>query len=148
MAIAIRSAGAGDSALIAALLDQLGYPAQAGEVATRLEYWLGDPHSALLVAEMAGIVVGVAALHALPLLEHTARRGRLVALVVHDRVRGQGIGKALMEAVEERARELGCHDMEITSARDRAVAHRFYAGLGYDDVCGRAARFVKALHSA
>jgi GNAT superfamily N-acetyltransferase len=145
MAIMIRVAVVGDSPRIAELLDQLGYPSSADDVEVRLEYWLGDPRSVLLVAEAEGVVVGVAAVHAFPLLEHTARRGRLVALVVDDHCRGQGVGKALVEEAEHRARELGCHDMEITSSRHRTGAHQFYAGLGYDDACGHAARFVKPL---
>ncbi|HEY8478387.1 MAG TPA: GNAT family N-acetyltransferase [Spirillospora sp.] len=78
-----------------------------------------------MAAEAGGGVAGVAALHALTLLEHTGRRGRLVALVVDDRVRGRGIGRALMLAAEDHARRLGCRDMEITSARNRSAAHAF-----------------------
>ncbi len=145
MTATIRTAGTDDSPRIAALLDQLGYPADAGEVTTRLAHWRDDPNSVLLVAEMDGRVVGVAATHAFPLLEYSARRGRLVALVVDDAVRGQGAGRALVEAAEQSARELGCRDMEVTSSRDRAAAHAFYARLEYEDVCGRAARFLKTL---
>ncbi|RFS82032.1 GNAT family N-acetyltransferase [Actinomadura spongiicola] len=145
MAIEIRSAGVDDASRITVLLDQLGYPTEPADVAARLEYWLEDPQSTLLVAETEGVVAGVAAMHAFPLLEHTARRGRLVALVVDDRVRGQGIGRALVDAAEDRARRLGCRDMEITSSRNRSLAHQFYAGIGYDDACGSAARFVKTL---
>jgi hypothetical protein len=50
-----------------------------------------------------------------------------------------------MDRVEREARGLGCRDLEITSARDRVAAQRFYFGLGYEDVCGRAARFLKSL---
>ena len=145
MAITIRTAVPADSSPLASLLGQLGYPARPRDVEARVEYWLEDPNSALVVAEMADAIAGVAALHVFPLFEHTARRGRLVALVVDDAFRGQGIGRALMEAAEGRARSLGSHDMEITSARDRVAAHEFYAAMGYEDVCARAARFMKRL---
>lgn len=143
--IAIRPVGAGDAPVLTGLLTELGYPAAPDEVAARLEYWLSDPWSRLLAAEVNGRVAGIAALHAIPLLEHTGRRARLVALVVSDAYRGQGTGHALVDAAEQAARDLGCRDMEITSARDRAVAQRFYARLGYDDVSDRAARFMKSL---
>jgi hypothetical protein len=52
---------------------------------------------------------------------------------------------ALVEGAEQAARDLGCRDMEITSARARAVAQRFYAQLGHGDVSDRAARFMKLL---
>ncbi|MFI0483915.1 GNAT family N-acetyltransferase [Actinomadura sp. 9N215] len=157
MAFAIRPAVAGDSPGITVLLDQLGYPADADDVATRVAHWLDEPNSALLVATAdgdeadagagvgAGVVAGVAALHALLMLDRSGRRGRLVALVVDDAVRGQGIGRALLEAAERSARDLGCRDMEITSSRRRVAAHAFYTRLGYADICDRSARFVKDL---
>ncbi|WP_414688862.1 GNAT family N-acetyltransferase [Mycobacterium sp.] len=104
-----------------------------------------DSESRLLVAEVYGHVSGVAAMHAIPLVEYTGRRARLVALVVAQSVRAQGVGRALMKAAEEAARDLGCRDMEITSARNRIVAQRLYTDLGYEDVSDRAARFVKLL---
>lgn len=107
--------------------------------------WARDPHSALLVACAGDVVAGMAALHAFPLIEYSARRGRLVALVVDSAFRGRGIGRALVAAAEDSARLLGCRDMEITSARYRGAAQELYAGLGYDDVCGRSARFTKML---
>lgn len=84
-------------------------------------------------------------MHAVPLLEHTGRRARLVALVVGQSVSARGVGRALMKAIEEAARDLGCRDVEITSARNRTVAQRFYADLGCDDVSDHAARFMKLL---
>jgi len=145
MTIVIRPADVGDARPIAALLAELGYPTSVDDVVTRMRYWLQDPQNRLLVAEVSDRVSGVAAFHAMPLLEHTGRRGRLVALVVTGACRGQGVGHALVEAAEHAARKLGCRDMEITSARDRALAQRFYARLGYDDVSARAARFMKLL---
>lgn len=141
----IRPADMSDAPPIATLLSELGYPAGTDDVAVRLGYWLEDAQSRLLVAEVNGHISGVAAMHAIPLLEHTGRRARLVALVVRDALRAQGVGRALVKAAEQAARDLSCRDMEITSARDRAVAQRFYARLGYNDVSGRVARFMKLL---
>jgi N-acetylglutamate synthase-like GNAT family acetyltransferase len=94
MTTVIRPAGVGDVPVIAALLGELGYPTGPDEVTVRLAYWLDDPHSTLLVTEVNGQVSGVAAVHAIPLLEHTGRRGRLVALVVGDAFRSLGVGRA------------------------------------------------------
>lgn len=145
MALTIRPAVAADSSGITVLLGQLGYPAAADDVAARVDLWLDEPNSALLVATVSGAVAGVAALHALLMLDHAARRGRLVALVVDDAVRRQGIGRALLDAAEHAARELGCRDMEITSSRHRTAAHAFYTRLGYTDICTQSARFVRDL---
>jgi N-acetylglutamate synthase-like GNAT family acetyltransferase len=139
MATLIRKAETTDVPHIAPLLGQLGYPARPGEVEPRVAAWTKDPYSVLVVAEVDGAPAGVAAMHAFPLLEHSVRRGRLVALVVDDSVRGQSVGRALLEASEPSARDLGCRDMEVTSSRTRTAAPEFYARLGYDDACGRAA---------
>jgi GNAT superfamily N-acetyltransferase len=145
MTTTIRPAGTGDVARLTVLLEQLGYPADEARVRARLDDWLTDPRSVLVVAEAAGLVSGVAAFHAMPLLEQDGRRGRLVALVVDDSCRGQGVGRALVAEVEREARRLGCRELEVTSTRTREAAHSFYRGLGYDDVCARSARFVKPL---
>ena len=111
----------------------------------RLDYWLGDPSNHLVAAEGGGDLIGVAALGVLPMLEVTGRLGRLLALVVDERCRGQGVGQALVMAVEELARAAGCVRMEITSSRYRTKTHEFYQQLGYEDVCNSSARLVKSL---
>ena len=148
MTITIRAAGDADAARISVLLGQLGHPAGEARVRARLDDWQGDRRSVLVVAEVAGRVSGVAAFHAMPLLEHDGRRGRLVALVVDESCRGQGVGRALVAHVEREAHRLGCRELEITGNRAREAAHGFYRGLGYDDVCARSARFLKALDRA
>jgi GNAT superfamily N-acetyltransferase len=145
MAIRIRPTETADAAAIAELLTQLGYPATADDVVARLQYWFADERSRVIAAEIDGDLVGVAAVHAVPLLEHTGSRGRLVALVVDEASRRQGVARALVAAAEREAAELGCLEMEITSARDRYAAHDLYSRLGYEDACTRAARFVRPL---
>ncbi|WP_199564900.1 GNAT family N-acetyltransferase [Spongiactinospora rosea] len=68
-------------------------------------------------------------MHAFPLIEYSARRARLVALVVDDALHGKGVGRVLVEAAEEQARAWGCRDLEITSSRYRTGAHAFLRGL-------------------
>ncbi|MFE9960525.1 GNAT family N-acetyltransferase [Micromonospora sp. NPDC005299] len=134
-----------DAPRLAVLLGQLGYPAEDSAVNERLDYWLNDPTSALIGADMGGELAGVAALHVSPLLEVTGKWARLVALVVDEQHRGKSIGRCLVEAAESRARELGCLRMEVTSSRKRERAHRLYRQHGYEDVCERSARFMKLL---
>jgi GNAT superfamily N-acetyltransferase len=143
--IDVRPVRPSDASEVAELLTQLGYPADSDQVRGRLDRWLHDQHGAVMVAELNGVVAGVAALHSMPLLEHDESRGRLVALVVDQAYRRHGVGRALMAWAEQEARRLGCHQMEITSSRYREEAHRFYGELGYEDVCGRSARLMKDL---
>ncbi|MEE6257044.1 GNAT family N-acetyltransferase [Plantactinospora sonchi] len=145
MTIRIRTVERRDAARVAELLGQLGYPTAAIEAGERLDYWLTDPASLLVGADEDGLLVGVAALHVIPVLEITGRFGRLVALVVDERRRGAGVGRLLVEEVERRARQAGCLFMEVTSSRHRDAAHRFYQGLGYEETSARKARFTRFL---
>lgn len=134
-----------DAVRLAVLLGHLGYPTDEPTVRERLRYWLDDPASVLIGADEGGDLIGVAALHVMPMLEVSGKLGRLLALVVDDSRRGRGVGRSLVAAAEDRARAAGCLRMEITSSRHRVRTHEFYQRLGYEDRCASSARFLKAL---
>jgi GNAT superfamily N-acetyltransferase len=73
---------------------------------------------------------------------------RIVALAVDTDHQRSGLARRLLGAVEAWARELGCRDLEITSARSRDGAHAFYEALGFTNQYERSARFKRALSSA
>ena len=52
--------------------------------------------------------------------------------VVPDR-RGQGVGRALMEAAIDLARERGAGDMHVCTSEDDVAARRLYESLGFDN---------------
>jgi ribosomal protein S18 acetylase RimI-like enzyme len=56
--------------------------------------------------------------------------------VVPDR-RGHGLGRALMEAAIELARERGADYMDLGTAEDDAAARALYESLGFDNRGGR-----------
>lgn len=141
----IRHCRPQDAPDIAPLLAQLGYPAAPDHVTRRVHEWAAGPERHLLVADVDQTVAGLAALCLIPLIHRDQPLARLVALVVDDRHRGTGIGHALLDRAEQIAQQSGCDEMEITSNRSRDVAHRFYRSHGYDDWCGRSARFRKQL---
>jgi ribosomal protein S18 acetylase RimI-like enzyme len=142
----VRPAQPGDAPQVAALLVELGYPDNpAAEIRQRLAMWERETASLALVAERQGQVVGIIAVAAIPYLEREGRRGRIVVLVVSSACRGQGIGRRLVDAVEEAARELDCVTMEVTSSRSRTESHSFYRNLGYEDGGDRSARYIKEL---
>jgi GNAT superfamily N-acetyltransferase len=86
----------------------------------------------VLVAEVDGQVVGVCQLI---VFRHLQNRGGLCAEVesvhVHPDQRGHGIGGVLLRAVVQRARDLGCYRIQLTSNNERPAAHRFYERLGF-----------------
>jgi GNAT superfamily N-acetyltransferase len=87
----------------------------------------------VLVAEAGGQVVGTCQLI---VLRHLQVRGGLCAEIesvhVHPDHRGHAIGTLLMGAAVQRARELGCYRVQLTSNRARPEAHRFYERLGFE----------------
>ncbi len=93
----------------------------------------GNPRRELLVAEYDGDVVGTAALYIIPNLSHGATPYALVEnLVVNHKYRRKGIGKKLMEYTIVRARQEGCHRIELGSDKRREEAHRLYRSLGFE----------------
>jgi GNAT superfamily N-acetyltransferase len=57
--------------------------------------------------------------------------GEFRMLAVHPRGRGRGVGQALAELCERRAREHGATAMVLSSLPGMASAHRVYGRLGY-----------------
>jgi N-acetylglutamate synthase-like GNAT family acetyltransferase len=136
MAVEVREAMRGDQAAITDLLRELGYPTRVHVVAERLDRLERDPASWMWVASDGGRVVGLAALHVMPLVQR-GPLGRLTAIVVGDGARRRGVGRALIGRVEQRARAEGCESMEVTTADRRSEAHAFYAELGFEQASRR-----------
>ena len=131
MDLTIRDARLEDSAAIAALLDQLGYPADAAAVARRLERLqiVGDR---VVVADVDGAVAGLAHLQVTPAIEYDRPAAKLAALVVDEAARGRGVGRALIDEVEREARARGCVLLYLTTSERRAAAHAFYEDVGLE----------------
>jgi GNAT superfamily N-acetyltransferase len=141
VSVTIRDARAADAQAIANLLGQLGYPTEAESVPSRLERLLivGDR---VVVAELDEQVVGLAQLHVSPTIEHEQRAAKLSALVVDESHRGEGIGRALIEAMEAEARARRCLLLFLTTSGRRDDAHEFYRRVGLEET-GK--RFAKTL---
>ena len=126
-----RKAGPADSAFIAELVAQLGYPAAVDETRGRMER-LDQDGQILFVAELDGELAGIAALQIYPVLVQDAPICRLAVLAVAERMRRRGIGRALTLAVEEEARRSGCDRVVLDSAVWRDEAHEFYRSRQYE----------------
>jgi GNAT superfamily N-acetyltransferase len=91
-----------------------------------------DPAHLLVVAELAGEVVGTMQLSFLPgLARRGALRAQVEAVRVAESTRGSGLGAAMMQWAIEEARKRGCALVQLTSDKSRADAHRFYQRLGF-----------------
>jgi GNAT superfamily N-acetyltransferase len=136
----IRRASREDVAAIVKMLadDPLGAKREAYAVPLPENYYAafdaidGSPDNELIVAEHNGSVVGVLQLTFIPYLTY---RGGWRALVEGVRVapemRSSGVGRKLFEWSIDRARERGCHLLQLTTDKARPDALRFYQSLGF-----------------
>ncbi len=138
----VRLAVARDAGWVADLLGELGYPNTAEFASRKLTELTRSATDTVLVAEKEGQVVGVAHLHTAELFHEPGKIGRLMAIAVASGFRRLGIGRDLMQAIEDAARQASCVRMELSSGLQRDDAHRFYQRLGYQE---RSKRFVKSL---
>ena len=130
--VTIRQATLSDVSAVARLVTQLGYPTSAIQMEGRLQAMLARPDYVLFLAEADHIVVGLAGAYLTLGLEIDNPYGRLTGLVVDEGWRGQGIGRLLLETVEDWLKQRGAPLLLITSGLHRAEAHEFYRHLGYD----------------
>jgi GNAT superfamily N-acetyltransferase len=131
MDLTIRDAQAADAEQIAGLLAQLGYPAQPRAVEARLER-LAIVGDRIVVADLDGGAVGLAHLQVAPAIERDRPAAKIGALVVDEAHRGRGIGRALLQALEDEARSRGCELLFVTTAERRDDAHAFYERVGLE----------------
>ncbi len=95
-----------------------------------LEHIVDDPQTYLFVARDAGRVVGMLTLATF--LIPTAWRAWIEDVVVDDASRGKGVAAALVQAALDRATEIGCRTVDLTSRPDRDAANRLYARMGFE----------------
>lgn len=67
-------------------------------------------------------------------LDHyPAKEGKIVELVVSEKHRGGGIGRILMEKIEEYFREQNCEYIRVGCFAQNTGTHSFYEKCGYGD---------------
>ena len=77
-----------------------------------------------------GAIVGVSTLAVFRI--PTARRAWIEDVITDEAARGQGVGEELTRAMLDRARELGCTTVDLTSRPSREVANRLYRRVGFE----------------
>lgn len=138
--LTIRRAARADLPAIVRLLadDELGRRRERSADPLPASYYAAfaaidaDPAHELVVVERAGEIVGTLQLTVLPYLTYQGgTRAQIEAVRVARRYRDLGIGRSLFEWAIERARERGCHLVQLTTNATREDAQRFYARLGF-----------------
>jgi GNAT superfamily N-acetyltransferase len=142
--VIIRDAQKGDVEELTSLMTDLGYPTTLEEFTTRFENISAHPDYRTIVAEIGNEIVGMAGLSKNIFYEMNGNYMRILAFVVKQSSRKLGIGKILIEASEDWAKEQGLHTVVISSGNraERDAAHVFYQKMGY---AIKSSGFVKKL---
>lgn len=98
------------------------------------KYWINllDDGVYLFVAKVNGNFVGTVQLHQC-LKENGRHRGEVARLMVHSDFRRRGIGRLLMDAVENKAKSLNL-SLLLLDTRDGDVSNNLYKNLDYIEV--------------
>lgn len=120
-------------------LYRLEQSAFTGDRFSRRQLWhlLNRAHALTLVAETPGAegetgrLLGYGAL----LFRRGSRRARLYSFCVHPEARGQGLGRRLVEALEQEALARGAERLGLEVRADNRVALGLYRRLGFRLEC-------------
>jgi ribosomal protein S18 acetylase RimI-like enzyme len=92
---------------------------------TDIQRKLSIQRELFLVASVGSEVVGTA------MAGYDGHRGWVYYVAVGPAYRGRGIGRSLMQNVEDRLRSLGCPKLNLQVRASNSEAVRFYEKLGY-----------------
>ncbi len=140
--MSIRPMKPADSEAVSLLSHQLGYPMNEETTRARIELIMAQPDHAAFVVESGGEVVGWIHLTVSHSLVTDTSNVEIAGLVVDERFRGHGLGKALVARAEQWTLERDLTDLKLRSATKRTEAHQFYQNLGFAIVKTQA-RFEK-----
>lgn len=146
--VAVRQAGPGDAAVVAALVARLlsalrGQPVDAGPLAAPAGHWLGEPERFVAFLAHADAdaggeseAIGVLTLSTGVSLYARGPFGVIAELYVEPAHRSSGVGAALLERARAHGRARGWDRIEVgapdASAWARTVA--FYRGNGFSEI--------------
>lgn len=129
----IRQATEDDLTDLIYLMKELGYPTTLEKLKLRYRPLFASENDYILVAESDGKVIGMAGCHTTLFYEYDGLYLRLAAFVIDSAYRSQGIGRTLLESVENLARDLGANAVILNSGNkeERKGAHLYYTSMGY-----------------
>ena len=125
--------------------EALGYAFSSEETASQLARLSKDPHHFLLGYEDDASHELLGYVHAEVYESLYSKAGfNILALAVLPQRQGKGIGKALLEGLEQETKRRGYEFIRLNSADHRLGAHAFYEKVGY--TCDKVQkRFIKLI---
>lgn len=134
MNIIIRLFQPADLAQILPLMAQLGYPTILAEIQVRFSNYIALDGYGVYVAVKNELIIGFVAFSKSLLIVSDQVRIRIGAIIVDENYRGLGVGKQLMNKVEEQAKQYKPSAfIELTTGtrRKKDGSYEFYKSLGY-----------------
>src|ERR1700676_5561696 len=129
--LTVRDARLNDAPKLSAVACELGYKTTGVEMAKRLETVLKDPRYKTFVAEIGEKLCGMIGTVSHSSYLHNDPSGRIIALIVSNKMRKRGVGRELVAAAEKDFRRRKITRVTLTTRVKREEAHRFYEKLGY-----------------
>ena len=138
--ITIRRATEEDLPRIVAMLsdDKLGKRRERYEIPLPESYYKAfraieaDPNNELVVACYDNDVVGVQQITFTPYITHQGGwRATIEGVRISSNMRGKRVGSKMINWAIQRAKEKGCHLVQLTTDKQRSEALKFYEKLGF-----------------
>jgi ribosomal protein S18 acetylase RimI-like enzyme len=137
MAVTIRRATTEDLDAIALLFDAYRrFYAQPGDLQRAHDFLherLQRGESAILLAELDGRAAGFTQLYPMFSSVRTARIWILNDLYIDEGARRHGVGKALLDAAAQFAKEQGTAGLVLETTRDNEAARALYRAAGWNE---------------
>jgi GNAT superfamily N-acetyltransferase len=93
-----------------------------------------DKNNYLVVAELDGKIIDTMQLTFITYLTYQGgKRLQIEGVRIDKTVRGQGIGQEMFKWAIDKAKEEGCHVVQLTTDKKRPEALKFYKKLGFVD---------------
>ena len=94
---------------------------------------LGEPTVRIGVFDDGQELLGMVTVSVHHTLHHFGRVGIVDEMVVTEKARRRGVGKALMDWAKIQSGEMGANTLELHSDELRKNAHAFYVSLGFEN---------------
>jgi GNAT superfamily N-acetyltransferase len=142
--VQIRMGSPGEEAAVVPLYEWLFAPPgqrparwDQDQAAIALRHAIDSDDACVLLAADGAALIGFATCYRDLLSVRFGMRVWVEDLAVHPDRRSQGVGKLLLAAAKDWARERGATHLELDSAEARIDAHRFYEreGAAYRSIC-------------
>jgi GNAT superfamily N-acetyltransferase len=129
----VRDATREDLLALSNLMNDLGYQTSSEEMQIRFDLIYNHRDYKTFIACLDKKVVGMAGATQSYFYEQNGRYVRLLAFVISPSYRHKGIGKFLLQAVEDWVKEIGSKTILLNcgNREERKHAHEFYQKRGY-----------------